>query len=177
MKKDEIETYREMGRERMPSINVKCRRFAPNLTKERLNCDGDVFDQAMTYAFEAAQERFWEETQDLAEHHFSHLRRAGEIKVYSAGRNSGHLIVGGLPPVDEWNAIEVSAWGRFCRSIQDCIEYHCNSEMIIEDVLENRWNEKGARFGNLIYTESGVVTYPEMVAKAIAAGFGPVVRR
>lgn len=179
MRKTEVGQYREHGMQRLPSINVKIghRQFAPNLTKELLNCDDDIFEKATTYAFETVQERFWKEAQDIAEHHFAHLHRAGKVKVYSAGRSGGHLIVDGLPPVEEWNAIEVSAWGRFCNEVQDNIAYHCQSDTILENILSNRWNEEGAEPYNFIEGEYGkIICKSAMKAEARAAGFGPVIR-
>lgn len=179
MKKVEVEQYREHGRGRMPSINVKIgyRQFAPNLTKEMLNCDDDTFEKATGFAFDTAQERFWEDAQETAEYHLGTLPGAGKIKVYSAGRSSGHLIVDGLPPVEEWNAITVNAWGRFVKDIKDHISYHCGTDMILEDILSNRWNEEGAERYNFLDKRDGKTRcISEMKAQAIAAGFGPVVR-
>lgn len=80
MKKEDIDIYGNHYTQATPSINVKIgyRKFAPNLTKELLKCDEDVFERAMEFAFEVAQERFWEEAQEIAD---KHLSRAGYMAV------------------------------------------------------------------------------------------------
>ena len=181
MKKAEIETYFERGMGRLPSINVKVgyRKFAPGLTAEMLNCDEATFEKATTFAFEAAQQRFWDDAQETASYHL--CKRPGcldrDIKVHAVGRQGGHLVVEGLDPVETWNAITVSAWGRFVHAIEDQIDYHCNTAMIEEDILANQWNEPGAEFYNFIDMKNKTtVCLSVMKADAEKAGFGPVIR-
>lgn len=174
MRKTEIELYYERGMGELPSINVKIgyRQFAPGLTAEALNCDDDIFEKAIGYAFDMAQHRFWEEAQECAEHH---LGRG--VTVHALGRSGGHLAVEGLDPVERWNAITVSAWGRFVRSIETEISYLCENEQVRDDIEANRWNEEGAEAYNFIDRKDGTtVCISEMKKAAREAGFGPVVK-
>jgi hypothetical protein len=179
MKKENIDIYQERYLDAKPSINVKVgyRKFAPGITPETLDCDEGTFEKAMEFAFETAQERFWDEAQAIAD---KHLSRAGymAVKVHAAGRSGGHLVVAGMPTVDTWDALTVSAWGRFVQEIEDNIEYHCTSDMILEDIFSNRWNEPGAEKYNFTDGDDGLpVCLSELKQKAIAAGFRAVVRR
>jgi len=173
MKKSDIDIYYERGfRGGRPSVNVKVHRFAPGLRAENFNCSEETLDQAREYAFEAAQRQFWEDVQDTAEYYLG----AG-IKVYSAGRSGGHLIVSDLDPVEDWDAIKVSAWGRFEASILADIAFRSSDAQVEEDIRANRWNEDGAEAYNFFDTKDGkTLCIAELKTQAKAAGFAPVVR-
>lgn len=172
MKKCWIKTRYERGRGRVPSLNVKIRQFAPGLTAEAVNCDADQFEKAKELAFNAAQLQFWEGAQETAELHLGNA-----VTVYQEGRSGGHLIVEGLNDVETWNAILVSAWGRFVSAIESKIAELCETERTKENILANRWNEPGAEAYNFMDRKDGsTVCLSEMKVQAYAAGFGPVVR-
>lgn len=40
------------------------------------------------------------------------------VKVWSAGRQGGWLVVDGLPGVESWDAIELARWARFAKSVE-----------------------------------------------------------
>ena len=177
MKKSEIETYHERGSGRCPSINVKVSSFGRGLSGDSLNCSEDVFQTAMEYAYESAQERFWEEAQELAEYHLDEKGPFAGVKIYSAGRSGGHLIVGGLDDVEEWDAIAVTAWGRFENAIKIEMSWLCSDEPIREDIEANQWNEEGAEKYNFYDNKKGVpICISEMKAQAKSAGFGAIIR-
>ena len=173
MKKDDIDIYYERGfRGGRPSVYVKVDRYATGLNAEDFDCSEETLDMAREYSFEMQQWQFWEDAQDIAEHHLGK-----HVKVYSAGRSGGHLIVDGLEPVEDWDAIMVSAWGRFEAAVKADIKYRCSNEVVAEDIRANRWNEEGAEPFNFIETKDGQrLCIAELKAQAKAAGFAPVIR-
>jgi hypothetical protein len=173
MKKTDIDIYYERGfRGGRPSVLVKCNRFAPGLRAENFNCSEETLDQAREYAYESTQQQFWEDAQDTADHYLG----AG-VKVYSAGRCGGHLIVDGLDPVETWNAIRVSTWGRFEAAILADIAFRSSDAQVEEDIRANRWNEDGAEAYNFYDKKDGSsVCISELKTQARATVFGPVVR-
>ena len=68
-------------------------------------------DDAKEAAWNFACERALEDLQAAAEDIFG-----DRAKVYSEGRSGGWASVHGLPPVESWDAIDVSRWARFCRA-------------------------------------------------------------
>jgi hypothetical protein len=174
MKKSDIEIYYERGfRSGRPSINVKNFNFAQGLTSEKLGCSEETFEKACNYAFESAQRIFWEDAQETAAHYLGK-----GIKVFPAGKSGGHLIVNGLDPVETWDAITVSAWGRFEKAILADIKYRCEAEQVEEDIRSNRWNEEGAEEYNFFEKKDGsTICISELKAQAIKEGFEPVIRK
>ena len=173
MKKQDIEVYR-MCAGSLPSINVKVNSFGRGLTPEKLGCSESQFEKAMEYAFTMSQEQFWEDAQDVAKHH---LDKFGNIEVHSAGRSGGHLVVSGLPVIKSWDAILVSAWGRFVDNIEADIKLRRSDEVVEEDIRSNHWNEERAELYNFIDKKDGsTIIISQEKAKAIAAGFGNVIR-
>lgn len=177
MKKAEIETYYERGCGRCPSINVKVHQFGTELTAEKLHCDEATFEKAMGYAFESSQEMFWEEVQEIANYYLEEKGPFYKPNVYSAGRSGGHLIVSNLPDVETWDAIKVTAWGRFVKAIKSDIEWRCKAENILDDIESNEWNKPYSEKYNFLDTNKGSVCIADMKKQAIDAGFGPIVRR
>lgn len=173
MKKANIDTYFERGRGELPAVYVKADHFGRGLSAETLNCSEETFEKAMQYAYDMAVEGFWEsDAPDICEHHLGK-----GLKVYAVGRSNGHLVIEGLPPVEDWDAIRVSAWGRFEKAIRQAVEYRCSAEVIREDIEANRWNEEGAEMYNFFDKKDGsTVCIAELKQQAKAAGFAPVIR-
>lgn len=174
MKKSDIDTHGERGRV-YPAINVKVHRmpWTDETIAEHFKCSADVAQQAARFSFEAAQEQFWEDAKEQAAEIFG----AG-VKVYSGGRSGGWLEVDGLSDVESWDAIAVSAWARFNAWARQAIEYLTSWDYHREAIEANRWAEEGAEEYNFYHDKAGAThCISEEKAKAIAAGFGPVVRK
>jgi hypothetical protein len=171
MKKIEIEQRCEFGRW-YPSINVKVYQFAKGLDMEGFACSEETFNKAMGFAFESAQERFWENA----------LEKVKELwpwsSVYSSGRSGGYLVVKGLHLVDYWDAIMISKWAKLVKWCKQEIAYLSSKECVSEEIFINEWNKKGAELYNFVdENEGNTVSIPDLKAKAIAQGFGPIIRK
>ena len=172
-KKDDVEMYHEHGfRNALPSVNVKVYSFARGLTEEELQCDEKTFEKAAEFAFNSAQEMFWEDAKETAKEIFG-----DHIKVYSAGRSAGHLIVQGLDDVASWDAIALSKWVKFEKAILSDIKYRSNKEYVKDEIIANRWNEPYAEQYNFLEMKDGSTKIiSEMKKEAIDAGYGSIIR-
>ena len=142
--KDDIEVHSEgYGRGGNPAVNVKVHNFGAGMAQrlaEHYNIDDDdpQIGQALEWAFESHQVSFWEVTPTLAEWHLS-AAFGGNLKVYSEGRSGGWLVVGGLGDIADWDAIRVSAWGRFEQAVRAEVDFLCTYEQIFECIDANGW--------------------------------------
>lgn len=172
MKKSEVKTRYEHGKY-YPTINVKCYEFpgADDVQAKWPECDEETARNAAQFAYDSAVEMFWGNIQETAEYYLGK-----GVKVYSAGRSSGWLIVDGLPPIESWDAIQLSKWARFCKSVAEDIKYRCSLPPFLDDIDANQWYLPGSERYNYKDTANGTICIAEMKAKAIAAGFGPIVR-
>lgn len=142
-----------------PAINVKAYRW-PSIAgiAERFGCSHDAAQRALEYARESAQQRFWEDVQETAEHYL------GEVKVWQEGRSGGWLVVDGLPEIESWDAIQLSKWARFEKAVRTEIGYLTSAESVCEDIDANQWTEEGAELYNFVDTASGPKTVGELKA-------------
>jgi len=174
-RKSDIDTHSQSyyGKE-YPAINVKCySRFGGNITAEELHCDETTLEKALEYAWDSSTSQFWDCVQDTVEYYFPKY----SVKVYSAGRSSGWVTVEGLPEIESWDAILVSAWGRLENSIKKEIAYLCSKEKVTVDITANRWNEAGAEMYNFVGRKDGNnMCIVDLKNAAIQAGFAPVIR-
>jgi len=133
--KADVEMHADgFGRAGHPAVNVKVYRF-PSVDEivDRFGCSEATAVKAGNYAFEMEQEVFWEDAKELAREVF------GNVKVYSEGRSGGWLVVHGLPDVGSWDAITVSAWGRFERQLKADIAYRTSKDSVFGDIEANEW--------------------------------------
>jgi len=156
-----------------PAVNVKIYAWPCSYKiAQKLNCSEEQAAKAIEFAIEAAQEMFWEEIRDTAD-----LYLGKGTKVYSVGRSGGWAIVEGLPDIDEWDAIQLSKWRRFEKSLKEEVKYRTSLDVIIEDIEANNWYLVGAEKYNFIdFPDGDFACIAEMKQRAIRAGFGPVVR-
>lgn len=127
MKKSDIDIYRDRRGASLPSINVKVNdayRWYTHGREAALNagadeseagrfatwCETNADDEGLAWLFDAACESGWETAEIDAEEVFGI-----DVKVEARGRSGGHLVVLGLPDVEEWDAIAVARWSRFAR--------------------------------------------------------------
>jgi hypothetical protein len=136
----DVETHRiGYGDRRLPAVNVKARSF-PSLSDVvvRFKCSVEVADRALRWAFEMAQEVFWEDVKELVSEHFP------GAECWSEGRQGGWLVVEGLGSIDEWDAIALGAWRRFEKDVKGMVADACNTEQRLTDIEANRWAEENA---------------------------------
>lgn len=80
---------------------------------------------ALDPADEYAREHCWEMAQKYADEIWDHLPyRFGNgqegthpVKVWSEGRQGGWCVVDGLPPIEDWDAIDLARWAKFQRLV------------------------------------------------------------
>lgn len=142
-----------------PTINVKC--YGAVLVNSQFP------EQAVTWAWEAACIKFWEEVQMKAADLFGE-----HAKVYAEGRSGGHLTV---DRIGEESDLE--KWAEFEEFVKKEMKYLSSDDYLTEQIKNNRWDEPGAEEWNFFDNKDGnSVCYVDMKAAAIKAGFGPVVR-
>lgn len=142
-----------------PALNVKCYRH-PSVDDvvEHFKCSEGVAEKALQYAWESAQQRFWEDVPEWARN-----RWGGHVKVYSEGRSGGWLVVEGLYPVDSWDAIALARWAGFARGVQKEIDYLASWEHVREDIEANEWAKEGSELYNFLDLKDGrTVTMSEL---------------
>lgn len=127
------------NRNRQPAINVKCYDF-PSVYKIADHYGKDAespeVEKVMEWLFESFQQSFWEDAQNDAEEIFG-----SRVKVHSAGRSGGWLIVDGLKDFDDWDAIDLAKWRKFERWMKGSIPTD-NAEWLsamIDTIDANEW--------------------------------------
>lgn len=142
-----------------PAINVKVYQFphdahpAHDRVMAEFGCDRPTAEKALEYAWEAAQERFWEL---MRENHVPEIF-GPDAKAYSMGRSGGWLYVESPyfgPCISGWSARMVAKWGRLVRMAQAEIDYLTSWEYVKGEIEANRWAEPGAEKYNFIDTPS-----------------------
>ncbi len=157
MKKRDIQT-----RNGKPAINVKCYFFPTfNQVVEEFNCSGDVAEKALEFAWESAVEGFWQDIKEVAEFYFT----GRNVEVWQDGRSGGWLYVDGLPDIESWDAIQVSQWSRFVKSVKEDIKYRASWESVKEMIEANEWTKEGSEKYNFVDTPSGVKCLADLNAE------------
>jgi hypothetical protein len=138
MKKSEIEFHSDNNwRSKNPAINVKVYKFlSAEKVIEKFKCTREDAERALGFAFESAQERFWDDIEGTAKEIFGK-----EIQVFSEGRSGGWLTVHHLPQVEDWDAILVNKWSRFAKAVEEEIAHLTSEENVMDDIESNRWTE------------------------------------
>jgi hypothetical protein len=150
--KADIDTHSERFNGLKPAVNVKVY-SGPRTSQveDYFKCSEEVASQALQYAFESAQGRFWEDVQDVARDIFGK-----HVKVYSEGRSGGWLIVQGInTDVESWDAIAVSEWGKLAHWCAREIAYLTSWDYVREDIEANEWAKDGAELYNFRETKDG----------------------
>jgi len=158
----DITLHRDGFRDGKPAINVKCHNFGRERDSEgrfgaeRLAAETGLSEERAAVLFERAWEwqtsDFWGYiAEEAAERH---LRAAfGQYDTrpfvcYGEGRSGGWLTVefkpvkgmqgpaNALVPVESWNAIQVTAWGRFEAAIRAEIDYLASYATVKEALAE-----------------------------------------
>ncbi|NBW19462.1 MAG: hypothetical protein EBR82_66955 [Caulobacteraceae bacterium] len=153
-------------------MNVKAYK-TPSIEQieNEFHCDRKDAERAWNYAFESAQERFWEEAQDIAKDLFPDCTFGAE------GRCGGWAVVYQLPPVDSWDAVQVAKWASFESQLKKMVKGYCDWENWLEEITVNRWAENGSERYNFIDKKDGTTAcIADLKKMARQSGFGAVVR-
>lgn len=118
-----------------PAVNVKVRNFPTYKIQDHYNLTDEQAEELCNIAFEAAQEFFWYDIAPMiADDKFD-----DNVKIYSAGRSSGWLIVDGLPPIESWDAVILAKWRSFENAIKAEVKFRTSAETLIDDIDANGW--------------------------------------
>jgi len=159
-RKADIDTWAAFNHRRVPAVNVKVYHYPTTGKVEgAFNCSESAASQALQFAFESAQQRFWEDVQDVARDIFGK-----HVKVYAEGRSGGWLIVDGInEDVESWDAIAVSRWGRLTKWCDREIDFLTSWEYVKDDIEANAWAKEGAELYNFLDLKDGrTVTMSEL---------------
>jgi len=168
-RKDDVETHSEgYGRNALPAVNVKVRHWPQVYDVQAVwpDCDEHTAEQALTFAFEMARQDFWEmfaDKETLA-HYFPHH----DVKIYSEGRQGGWLVVDGLPDIADWDAILVSAFGRFAVATRREVRYRSSWECVQEAIEANQWYKPLSSQYNFCDTDKGMIVLADARAELLA---------
>jgi hypothetical protein len=98
-----------------------------------------------------------------------------KVTVDCQGRSGGWLVVLGLPPVEEWDAVMVSRWNKFQNDVRNDVDYQMGKEAMLEAIEANEWWKDGASQYNYIDTDKGTLCLADVraeVEKFIQEKFG-----
>jgi len=173
MKREDVDTHSaHYYGPQYPAIRVKADAW-PSVWKlaDSLGISEGQAERASDYAFRSACEAFWEDIQGIAEDVFP-----CPVKVYSAGRSGGWMIVQGLSPLADWDAIALARWAKLSRIVREDIAHRCKLANVLEDIQAHSWEKEGSEYFNYLDTPTGTVCIADLKARAKEEGFGPVVR-
>ena len=172
MKKSDVKLHGDFLRQGYPAVNIKVYRmdWSNDTIEKQFECDSATAEQAGQFAFESAQEQFWETMPEVAKEVF------GTVKVYSGGRSGGWLEVHGLPDVETWDAIQLGKWAKFERMVNGEVKYLTSWARIKESIKSNQWHKPGSEAYNFIDRNGETVCIADLKQQAVKAGYGPVVR-
>lgn len=165
--RDDVETHRVgYGGRSVPAINVKSYSFPrASQVQEEFKCSEEVAERALEFAFQSAQEQFWQDIQDTVRY----VLGEETVRVFSEGRSGGWLVVEGLPDVSEWNAIRLEKWRKLEKIIKAEIQYLESWEQVRDAIESNQWAEDGAEEYNFVDTPSGPKCVAELNREIAAA--------
>jgi len=181
MRRDDVQTHStHTYGQTYPAINVKMYRGKDTCPPdaddviEKFKCSKETAEKAIEFSLDMARSNFWEDARSTVEDIFG--TSSTGIKVYSAGRSGGWLIVCGLKNIEDWNLQDLNRWAKFQKHIRNAMKWYCSKEHIFEDIEANRWAEEGAEAYNFVDEHDGSKCIVDLKAAAKEAGFGAVVR-
>ena len=136
MTRDSVETHSDRYGPSHPAVNVKVYHYpTTDQVMDRFHCSEESAERALRFAFEVAQEMFWNETtSDIAQSIFGPC-----VKIYSEGRSAGWLVVHGLDELESWNGRDLLRWTRFERAIKREVAWLSSWEWVEDMINANEW--------------------------------------
>lgn len=122
-----------------PAVNVKAYHL-PSTWKcaEHFNQSEEWAEKALESAFNSACTSFWEDVQNIAVETFGR-----GVKVYSAGRSGGWVIVKGLTDIADWDAVDLAKWRHFENTLKQSVRFFTSDEIMYEDIEAHMSLEEG----------------------------------
>jgi hypothetical protein len=162
-----------------PAVNVKVHKLGCTVQDvvDKFGCTEEIAQDALNFAFEAACESFWAYWSDATGGHENGLTGSAEyayfpgesVMVYSMGRSDGWLVVEGLSPVEEWDAVMLSRWIRFRNDVLADVEHQRSKENLLESIEANQWwKEYSERYNFFSPTDGPDVCLADVKADLIA---------
>ena len=173
--KEDVRFHGEYMQRSHPAVNIKIHGYGfPGTDEvvERFGCTEKQAEKALGFAFDSAVVDFWDQAQEVAHEVFGK-----EAEAYAEGRSGGWLVVHNLPDVESWDAIRLSTWRGFEKQILSIVKDLTSPAVVLDNIEANQWWKEGSEQYNFSDTKEGTISIPDMKAKAIAAGFGAVVRK
>ena len=174
MKKLDVETHGEHYGKQYPAINVKVYHYPSyDIVIEKFKCSKETAERAITFAYESAQEIFWDDVESWAKEVFG-----GHVEAYAQGRSGGWLVVHNLDPIESWDAIMLTKWASFEKRVKDDIKCRCELSYVLEEIESNEWYKDGSEAYNFVDTKEGShKCIADLKQEAIKQGFGSIIRK
>ena len=154
-RKSDVQTHNAGGYNgpRYPAVNVKCYDWPDiDASIERFKCSRETAERAAQWAWESAQEQFWEIETEYATEHFGR-----GVDAYSAGRSGGWLVVMGLPDIEYWDALDLAKWRGFESGVKRSVKAWAELEPILDTIDANRWAEENSERYNFTDKDGATV--------------------
>ena len=129
----------------LPAVNVKRFNYPDCYdVADHFGCSEETAQQALNWAFESTQERFWQEiVQGIAEKYIE--PHFGKVQTYSAGRSAGWVVCHGMDyqehVEDHWDAVDLTAWYAFEKAVKDHIKFCTSWDYVKEMIESNGWTD------------------------------------
>jgi hypothetical protein len=164
-KKTDIETHSDNGYGAgYPAVKVKVYHVdcdTSDVIAMFPTCTEAQAEKALEFAFISECESFWDYWADTTGGNENGITGAyfpgDRPRVYSAGRSGGWLIVQGLAPVEDWDAVMVARWAKFEKSVKADIKYRMSKDALLEGIESNSWWKFGSSQYNYCDTDKGTV--------------------
>lgn len=180
-RKSDIERHTDNGYGTYyPAVNVKVHGrlgLSTEEVMEKFGCTEEVAEKAIQFAFDSECESFWEYWQDTSGCFENGLYGSPEydyfpgykVRVDCQGRSGGWLVVQGLPPVEDWDAVMVARWNKFQKAVKEDVAYKTSKEPLMEGIEANNWALPHAEQYNFFEKSDGSsVCIAEVKADVIA---------
>jgi hypothetical protein len=148
MKKTDIAVHSDgYGYATHPAVNVKVHNLACTAkdVMAKFDCSEEQAHEALAFAYDSERRCFWAYWSETGNAYFRE-----KVEVYSEGRSGSWLVVHGLPPVEEWDAVMVSRWAKFENDVLADVEYRMSKQVMLEGIEANQWWKVGSSQYNFV---------------------------
>lgn len=97
-----------------PAVNVKVHHL-PTVDDVmcEFGCTETDAEKAMEFAWQIAQQMFWDSVQHIATECLG-----DHVEAFAAGRSNGWVVVRNLEDWEKWNAVDLSKWHKFEKAVK-----------------------------------------------------------
>jgi len=131
MKKADVTIHRDGWFTAVPAIcvkiyGIKCQKIFDFFNWDPNDKDKQkILDNAMTGLIKV----FWDSAQVVAKDTFG-----DNAKVVAGGRSGGWCEVHGLPPLADWNAVDLAKWAHFSKWVNETKTFLTSESTIIDEI-------------------------------------------